>query len=248
MWRYCDKCHVMFYDGYPNKGYCAGSGGHEAQGYDFFLPYDVAETPNAQASWRYCTKCHAMFFDGYPDKGHCPAGSGHVAQGFLFTLPHDISETGNAQSNWRYCELCHAMFFDGYADKGHCEGALVIPVPHGGPPRHAGHQAAGFMFVLPHDIPAGPRNPTITLRAVADQGRFIEVAGNGFTPSQEVKLGYDISSGGGPTTHETGEDTLTSDFIGSFTDRIPVNLGGDISGAEAEATDVASGATATASI
>jgi len=101
---------------------------------------------------------------------------------------------------------------------------------------------------MPSETSAANTVPTITLRAIADQGRFIEVAGNGFTASQAVKLGYDISSGGGPTTHETGEDTLTSDFIGSFTDRIPVNLGGDISGAEAEATDVASGATATASI
>jgi hypothetical protein len=42
----------MFYDGYQNKGHCSGGGGHEAQGYDFFLPYDVAETPNAQAIQR----------------------------------------------------------------------------------------------------------------------------------------------------------------------------------------------------
>ena len=29
-WRYCRKCHVMFYDGYPNKGRCAAGGGHVA--------------------------------------------------------------------------------------------------------------------------------------------------------------------------------------------------------------------------
>ena len=91
-------------------------------------------------------------------------------------------------------------------------------------------------------------NPTITLRAVADQGRFIEVAGSGFTCNKTVRLGYDITSGGGPTTHQTGEETLTSDGAGSFIHRIRVNLGGDISGAQVQATDVASDMTATASI
>jgi uncharacterized protein with LGFP repeats len=91
-------------------------------------------------------------------------------------------------------------------------------------------------------------NPAITLSAVADQGRFIEVTGIRFTPNQTVKLGYDITSGGGPTTHQLGEDIFTSDGTGSFIHRIRVNLGGDISGAQAQATDVASGATATASI
>jgi hypothetical protein len=91
-------------------------------------------------------------------------------------------------------------------------------------------------------------NPVITLRAVEDQGRFIEVDGTGFTCNQTVKLGYDITSGGAPTTHQTGEDTLTSNREGSFIHRIRVNLGGDISNAEAKATDVASDMTATASI
>ena len=64
-WRYCQKCHVMFFDGYP--GTCPTGGGHEAQGFMFFLPYDLTET--TASAWRYCQKCHVMFFDGYPDKG-----------------------------------------------------------------------------------------------------------------------------------------------------------------------------------
>ena len=36
-----------------------------------------------------------------------------------------------------------------------------------------------------------------------------------------MKLGYDISSGGAPTTDQTGQDTLTSDQIGGFVHRIP---------------------------
>lgn len=91
-------------------------------------------------------------------------------------------------------------------------------------------------------------HPAIRLRAVAAQGRFVEVEGEGFTPNQPVKVGYDICAGGAPITHQLGEDTLTCDAAGKFLDRIPVNLGGTISGAQAQATDLASNAVATASI
>jgi hypothetical protein len=63
-----------------------------------------------------------------------------------------------------------------------------------------------------------------------------------------VKLGYDISSGGAPSTDQTGQDTLSSDQIGGFVHRIAVNLAGHISGAQIQATDVASDKTATASL
>ena len=62
-----------------------------------------------------------------------------------------------------------------------------------------------------------------------------------------MKVGCDISSGGAPTTDQTGQDTLTSDQIGGFVHRIAVNLAGHISGAQIQATDVASDKTATAS-
>lgn len=100
-------------------------------------------------------------------------------------------------------------------------------------------------FWGPHQI-----DPSIKLRAIAPagSGRFIEVTGIGFTPGQIAKISYDIQSGGGPTTHQTGEETVTSDGTGNFVHPIQVNLGGDISQAGVQATDVASGATASASI
>jgi hypothetical protein len=137
-WRYCDKCHVMFFNGYTSKGNCPAGGGHEAQGYLFELPYDNPPSATVQGSWRFCDKCSVMFFDGYADKGHCPAGGGHQSQGYMFALPHNIPATPTTQSSWRYCEKCHGMFYDGYANKGNC--------PAGG-----GHQSQGYMFVLPHD-------------------------------------------------------------------------------------------------
>jgi hypothetical protein len=87
-WRYCTKCHAMFYNGYAQKGACPGGGGHFAQGYGFVLPHDVPGTPTQQTDWRYCRKCHVMFYDGYEQKGLCAAGGGHWAQGYMFVLPH----------------------------------------------------------------------------------------------------------------------------------------------------------------
>jgi len=147
-WRFCQKCQTMFFDGFPDKGLCAAGGGQLAEGFNFNLTYDIAESTSAQAAWRFCTKCHAMFYDGFPDKGQCMGGGGHEAQGFNFTLPHDVAESANAQGAWRYCQDCHAMFYDGFAAKGLCPGHKG----HG--PRGLvllGHEAAGFNFVLPHD-------------------------------------------------------------------------------------------------
>ena len=47
------------------------------------------------------------------------------------------------QSDWRYCHKCESMFFDGYPGKGVCKAG-------------GAHEAQGFMFVLPHDVPETP--------------------------------------------------------------------------------------------
>ncbi len=91
-------------------------------------------------------------------------------------------------------------------------------------------------------------NPAITLRAVEDDGRFIEVSGTGFSLNQPVRLDYIISDRSVPTTSQTGDVTLTSNGTGRFIQRIKVNLAGEISGAQVKATDIASAMTATASI
>ena len=78
-WRFCEKCHSMFFDGFGKKGVCAAGGAHQAQGFNFSLPHDVAPTANAQKDWRFCDKCFEMFFDGIQGGGRCPAGGGHHA-------------------------------------------------------------------------------------------------------------------------------------------------------------------------
>jgi len=87
LWRFCQKCHVMFYDGFPGKGTCAFGGAHSAYGYDFVLPHDRPGNAARQAEWRWCKKCYAMFWNGWQQKGKCPGGSGHEAYGYNFVLP-----------------------------------------------------------------------------------------------------------------------------------------------------------------
>jgi len=44
-WRYCEKCHGMFYDGYPEKGACPAGAGHNSSGFMFVLPHDLPPAP-----------------------------------------------------------------------------------------------------------------------------------------------------------------------------------------------------------
>lgn len=92
------------------------------------------------------------------------------------------------------------------------------------------------------------QGPSITLRAISDQGRFIEVSGSRFSIGSNVKLSYGIHTSATPTTHTFGEDVVGSDGHGNFIHRIRVTLAGDIAGANVQATDIASGLTATASL
>jgi hypothetical protein len=128
----------MFFDGNPQKGRCAATGGgHTADGLTFNLPHDTPETDHDQAHWRFCNRCASLFFHGGPESGTCPAGGGHGTRSQLdFVLRHDVPEDFPVtQSAWRFCGRCSGLFFDGFPHKGVC--------PAGGP-----HDAAGFVFVL----------------------------------------------------------------------------------------------------
>jgi hypothetical protein len=77
--------------------------------------------------------------------GSCSAGGGHEPIGWNFVLPHDVTVDANHQDNWHFCGKCADMFWNGdpKGAKGVC--------PRDG----AGHIAAGWNFVLPHDLPEG---------------------------------------------------------------------------------------------
>jgi len=236
-WRFCTQCKMMYFDGHAdgNKGDCSdapsGQRGHRPAGYNFVLPFNVPATPNAQNNWRNCWKCQAMFFDGHADgnKGKCPSGGGHEGHGndphtFNFVLPFNVPGTPTAQNNWRNCWKCQAMYFDGFSDKGRCAA--------GGSHEGHGNEPGTFNFVLPHPI-----TPDMTLQAIQSGARLIIVRGTGFTPNSNVTLNWDISSGGGPTTHQHGSKVEGTSTSGAFTSDITVNLSGDIAAVNVLAHD-----------
>jgi hypothetical protein len=135
-WRFCDRCYMLFYDGYPAKGWCWAGGAHRAQGWNFRLPYYVLPGDNRQTDWRFCERCYGIFYEPGHD-GPCPSGGFHQAQGWVFTLTHGVGETPTRQQHWRYCWECTGLFYWGFAGNGICAGG-------------DGHIAQGYDFCLDH--------------------------------------------------------------------------------------------------
>ena len=159
-WRFCVKCHAIYFDGYPVKGVCSQGGTHafHPQSYEFALPHD--NTPvDGQRSWRFCVKCFELFFDGYDDKGVCPHGGPHRTHpdSYQFVLPHDATPV-EGQREWRFCRRCYALFYDGYPDKGVCSAGGVAftltPVMNG--PHFAPFKVSGPIGeLLTNETPTG---------------------------------------------------------------------------------------------
>jgi hypothetical protein len=143
-WHFCKKCGVMHYA--PAKGPCVVNGQHEAQGFNFNLPYDNPEVANTQAFWRYCNVCHGLFYNGPDGKvvGRCINGRGHTNSGsFNFVLRHSLPEAPGMQGKWFYCRNCGLMNYGPFI--GHC---IVEKDPGGGVIGHDDTQS--FDFTLPH--------------------------------------------------------------------------------------------------
>ncbi|OOZ78586.1 hypothetical protein BHL35_18555 [Bacillus cereus] len=228
-WRFCGKCHGLFFDGYSDKGRCPADGsGHQAIGFNFVLPHDVPPNERAQQDWRFCVKCHGLFFDGYLNKGLCPRGGGHQAMGFNFVLPHSVPGTRTAQPNWRFCGRCHGLFFDGYPNKGRCPGT------------GNGHQAIGFNFVLPHPI-----QPSVQLQ---DLGGSVNVSGSGFTPNSQVQIFYSYKHAHGFTSNGVNPIVIPTQTDGSFTG-VTFNLTGrDVANINVKVVDNVTGTDALAQL
>jgi hypothetical protein len=137
-WRFCVKCHGLYYDGYPDKGVCPDGGPHALHpaSFNFSLPHDASPI-DGQQGWRFCLKCQGLYYDGYADDGVCPRGGGHRTHpdAFKFVLPHDDTPV-QGQRSWRFCRRCYGLFFDGYEQKGVCSAGgtafHIHPVLSGG--------------------------------------------------------------------------------------------------------------------
>lgn len=209
-WRGCNKCSGVFFNGFQDKGTCPGGpGGHVAQSFNFQLPFDVPETPNALANWRGCDKCSGLFFAGFGNAINCPGGGIHHANSQNFVLPHDIPGTAIDQPGWGGCNKCSYLFFNGFADKGHCQGG-------------GGHVMQSPAFVLPHWI-----TPTITLEEILEQSGVGDVLAicSGFSPLSKVDLQYAYTVAG-TTNHTFGPaPTVQTDNEGAATAPITSDSG-----------------------
>ena len=80
-WRYCKKCHAMFFDGFPDKGKCPVEGGHEASGYNFVLLHDVSAPSSILHIHKDVTFRSGVAIGGWYDVALTPQGdisfSGH---------------------------------------------------------------------------------------------------------------------------------------------------------------------------
>lgn len=151
-WRSCAKCEALFWDGDPSfKGVCQRGGAHEADPAipaEFMLEADLPEDDQHQANWHRCRKCLALSWAGDPsDAGHCPAGGQHEPTEGALRVPH-VFEDAHHQPFWRFCHKCFALYWDGSNTKGSC------------PKDHGPHEAAGYDFTLPHDLPEDATHQT----------------------------------------------------------------------------------------
>jgi hypothetical protein len=81
-WRWCNKCQVLAYAGFPSLGACAAGGSHDHSGSgDYVLIQDVPVGGNEQDNWRWCNKCQALAFAGNPSPGPCADGGSHDHSG-----------------------------------------------------------------------------------------------------------------------------------------------------------------------
>ena len=152
-WRFCSKCNGLFWGGGgSDKAPCSAGGVRNRMGYIFHLPHSVPGTPTAQSNWRFCDKCFGLFWNGYPDKGRCAAGVAHRVFGFDYVIPHSIAPNATHQDSWRYCGKCKAMFYFDYKPY-----AIKFGICSAG----GGHEAAGYKFVLAHDLKT-PDPPTLS--------------------------------------------------------------------------------------
>ncbi|OKI29220.1 hypothetical protein [Streptomyces sp. CB03911] len=136
-WRFCGKCHGLFWapGGNPAGTVCPGGGEHDFPpgSWEFFLPNDHqgANDTTGQPDWRFCGNCHGLFWAPGNTVADtvCPVnGAEHVfhPESLRFFLPHKEQGTTVGQPDWRFCVQCHGLFWAGAADTGAC------PVMRGG--------------------------------------------------------------------------------------------------------------------
>ncbi len=78
-WRFCNKCHALWWNGSDRKGVCPVDGAEHdgANSWNFDLQANVGNPPGTQDNWRFCNKCFVLWWNGASQKGPCAAGGDH---------------------------------------------------------------------------------------------------------------------------------------------------------------------------
>jgi len=116
-WRYCNKCHGLFFAGRSGTGVCPNGDGHDGTGSgNYAITMTWNGDPNAaqeQAGWKFCSACYGMTFGGANSPRECPAtgdAHDHSQSGDYSLWYHSV---GSGQINWRWCKNCQTLFFAG---------------------------------------------------------------------------------------------------------------------------------------
>ena len=163
-WRFCGKCHGLFYAPDAAHSVCPRDGGvHLAQGWNFVLPNDhQGATPaTGQPEWRFCANCKSLFWNGDAYKGVCRGAPGGgitlrpvlnnngVFDPFVGEDPVGLTlslETPNGAFSFNDRVYVFAGFPDAYYR------VMTDPPPRPGDP--------GFgCYLLSKHLPENPSNP-----------------------------------------------------------------------------------------
>jgi hypothetical protein len=125
-WRFCSKCHSLFFGPNETQSHCHGGGTHDGGGSGKYVMHfgDAPTGANPQGGWRFCHKCAGLFFkDGGIDVlgggRTCAAGGRHdPGQSGLYVMNQGEERVG-VQGNWRFCKHCFSLFFSQPGGLGH---------------------------------------------------------------------------------------------------------------------------------
>jgi hypothetical protein len=176
-WRFCNKCHGLFFGPNAAQSRCHGGGAHDgSESGPYVMHFGDSATAPFQSGWRFCHKCAGLFFDGNPTTGRtCPAGDRHDASQSGHYMMEFGEDAPGVQGNWRFCKHCFGLFFSRPGSTGHnvefqgvcsAEGSVII---------HDASASGHYHMLFEQSAAPGPTpqpGPTPT-----PVGLFIQVAG-----------------------------------------------------------------------
>lgn len=115
-WKVCNKCKMVTYTGFPNKGKCPEGGDHTHFGgisdYSYLMFTDNWLAVTGHQGYRACTKCLGLFNKDNGDLP-CPSGEKHDPSGSWNYQVMEVAQRISAASEdtFRKCTKCACLIF-----------------------------------------------------------------------------------------------------------------------------------------